>query len=128
MAYPDKFKNRNFFSSILHALAGIIHTANQESNFKYELMMALFVTFVGLLFQIRSWEWIALILCIGLVLASELINTAIENTVDLFAGNQYYDLAKQAKDAAAGAVLVISIMASIIGLLIFVPYFWALLP
>lgn len=127
MAYPDKFKNPNFLQSAFHALSGIVHTAMQESNFKYELIITFFVILAGLLFQIKSWEWVGLILCIGLVLALELINTSVENIVDLYAGNEYYELAKIAKDTSAGAVLIASITSAIIGFIIFVPYVWGLI-
>lgn len=127
MVYPDKFKNPNFLTSVMHAIAGIVYTANHESNFKYEMMMAFLVGFCGLFFQIRSWEWVVLILCIGLVLAAELFNTAIEYAVDLIAGEEYFHLAKVAKDAAAGAVLITSIVAALVGCIIFVPYVWAMI-
>jgi diacylglycerol kinase (ATP) len=65
-------------------------------------------------------EWIACILCIGSVITAELINTAIESTIDLYTQEQH-PLAKKAKDVAAGAVLACAITAAIIGLMIFFP-------
>ena len=63
---------------------------------------------------------IIIILAMGIVLSAELINTAIERTVDLVT-KDYEELAKVAKDAAAGAVLVSSIFVAIIGIIIFLP-------
>ncbi len=66
-------------------------------------------------------EWVAIILCIGMVLATELINTAIERLVDLISPDRN-PIAGQIKDIAAGAVLICAIAAAIVGLIIFIPY------
>jgi diacylglycerol kinase len=66
------------------------------------------------------------LLCIGLVFGAEMMNTAIENVVDL-ASPELHPLAGKAKDIAAGAVLICTIVSVVIGLLIFVPKGWSLL-
>ena len=66
-------------------------------------------------------EWIAVILCIGMVIGAELFNSAIERIVDLVSP-QRHPLAGQIKDIAAGAVLICALTALIIGLIIFIPY------
>ncbi|EHT9924469.1 diacylglycerol kinase, partial [Listeria monocytogenes] len=73
-------------------------------------------------FHVTKSEWILLILSIFGVLTLEMVNTAIERAVDV-ATEQYIDEAKKAKDVAAGAVLLAAIVASFIGLIIFIPYF-----
>ena len=66
-------------------------------------------------------EWMIIILCIGVVIAAELFNTAIEKLVDLVSPQQH-PVAGQVKDIAAGAVLVCAATAAIIGLIVFIPY------
>ena len=78
------------------------------------------VIIAGVILKINTTEWsIVLILC-GLVISLELINTAIENAVDLVT-EEYNEKAKNAKDIAAGAVLFSAIIAAIIGFIIFLP-------
>ena len=80
----------------------------------------LMVIIAGVILRINTTEWsIVLILC-GLVISLELINTAIENAVDLVT-EEYNEKAKNAKDIAAGAVLFSAIIAAIIGFIIFLP-------
>ncbi|MFR2197435.1 MAG: diacylglycerol kinase family protein [Clostridia bacterium] len=80
----------------------------------------LMVIVAGVTLKINTTEWsVVLILC-GLVISLELINTAIENAVDLVT-KEYNEKAKNAKDIAAGAVLFSAIIAAIIGFIIFLP-------
>lgn len=80
----------------------------------------LMVIVAGVTLRINTTEWsVVLILC-GLVISLELINTAIENAVDLVT-KEYNEKAKNAKDIAAGAVLFSAIIAAIIGFIIFLP-------
>ena len=76
---------------------------------------------MGYYFSISEIEWLILILIIGFVLTFELTNTAIEEIVDSFTDREH-PAAKKAKDVAAGAVLLASITALVIGLIIFLPY------
>lgn len=84
------------------------------------MVMACVVIGVGLYLSLQTWEWITILLTVGIVLTLECLNTAIETVVDLVT-EEYHPLAKIAKDVAAGAVLIFSIIAVIIGLLIFGP-------
>jgi len=69
-----------------------------------------------------SWlEWVALTLAIALVMGAEALNTALEYVVDL-ASPEWHPLARDAKDVAAGAVLLCSVGAAVVGLVVFVPY------
>ncbi|WP_276665077.1 diacylglycerol kinase family protein [Sharpea azabuensis] len=79
------------------------------------------VILCGIYFQLTKIEWLICMVLFGLVISLELVNTAIEAVVDL-ASPDYHELAKLAKDAAAGAVLVSAIVAAIIGLSIFIPH------
>lgn len=81
-------------------------------------MVACIVVFLAYFFTVSKIEWILLLLCIGVVISLEAINTAIERAVDLCT-EEIKPLAKQAKDTAAAAVFVFAIISVIIGLIIF---------
>lgn len=102
-----------------YALFGI-RTSLKEQNMRIHLFSAVIVVIAGVLTGISITEWLVLIITIALVIGSEMINTAIEAVVNL-ASPEYHPLAKQAKDVAAGAVLVFAVASVIIGLLIFLP-------
>ena len=74
----------------------------------------------GIILKLSQVEWCICLGLFGLVMALELVNTAVESVVDLVT-SEYKPLAKIAKDTAAGAVLIAAIMAAIAGLIIFVP-------
>ncbi|MDM5315850.1 diacylglycerol kinase family protein [Fictibacillus sp. b24] len=103
----------------MFAFAGIFTTFKTEQNFRIHTFISVIVITTAIALDFSSLKLIILLIVIGLVLALELINTAIENTVDLITP-EYHLLAKKAKDAAAGAVLVFSIFAVIIGILLFI--------
>lgn len=109
----------SFTKSFVCAFNGILQTA-KERNFKFEFVFMVFTILLGLLLSISVIEWIVVILCFGLVLGGEVLNTALEAVVDL-ASPEYHELARVAKDAAAGAVLIFSIASFVIGVLVFVP-------
>ena len=89
-----------------YAWQGIRGCIGKEQNLSFHLITSLAVIIAGIGFDISRNEWIAVILCIGLVIAAELFNTAIERLVD-FVSPQRHPIAGQVKDIAAGAVLVI---------------------
>ena len=93
---------------------------------KIHLAISVLVIICGIFFAISLTEWICCILCIGLVVGAEMMNTAIENVVDLASPGQH-PLAGKAKDIAAGAVLICAIISVIVGLLIFIPKGWCLM-
>lgn len=110
---------RKFFKSFTYAFQGVIHGLT-ERNFKFHAVATIVVVFAGIYVEISMTEWFIVIMLIGGVLALELMNSAVERVVDLITSDQH-PLAKQAKDLAAGAVLVFAIASAIIGLIIFVP-------
>ncbi|RHW38571.1 diacylglycerol kinase family protein [Lysinibacillus yapensis] len=113
---------RKLIKSFGFAFYGIL-TALQEQNMRIHFLSALVVIIAGLLTGLSYTEWLIITVIIALVIGAEMINTAIESVVDL-ASPELHPLAKQAKDVAAGAVLVFAIASVIIGLLIFLPK-WA---
>lgn len=110
----------SFFKSFSFALNGLKISLKQR-NMKIHISCALLVIALGLYFKITIIHWCILLLCIGAVIALEIINTAIEHLVDLVSPN-YNELAGKVKDLAAGAVLVIAIISAIVGCVIFWNY------
>lgn len=113
-------KKHGIVKSFSYAFSGLGLALKEESNFKIHFIATLFVIFLGYFLDISATEWIFLTLVTGLVYISELFNTAIETTVDL-ASNEVSEKAKVAKDVSAAAVLLTSIVAFIVGVLIFLP-------
>ena len=122
-----KWKNRDLVSSLEFALTGILTAFKEERNMRKHAVTALAVILAGFVFQVSRIEWLFLLLSIFLVVAFEIINSAIENVVDLASHYHFSMLAKKAKDMAAGAVLVVSLLAAVIGALIFIPRIWDIL-
>ncbi len=103
--------------SFEHAYHGLLYTLRTQRNMRIHMVIATLVLIVSLLLGVSKLELAVLILTILLVLITEMFNTALEFTVDLFT-KEYHPLAKLAKDVSAGAVLIASIGAVMIGWLI----------
>ena len=103
-----------------YAFEGIFTCIRKERNMKIHCIMAVLVVIAGIILKLSPVEWCICLGLFGLVMALELVNTAVESVVDLVT-SEYKPLAKIAKDTAAGAVLIAAIMAAIAGLIIFVP-------
>ena len=119
-----KWKNRDVISSLEFALTGIFTAFKEEKNMRSHVLSALAAIIAGLIFRISTTEWLFLLLSIFLVIAFEIMNSAVENVVDLASDYHFSMRAKNAKDMAAGAVLVVSVFAVITGLIIFLPKLW----
>jgi len=115
--------NKTRMDSFRFASGGLIHVLMNQRNFQIQLVVGIVVVIGAWLLHFNRIEWLILILTIGLVLASELINTVVEVVVDLAVKERLIPDAKIAKDVAAAAVLVTSIFAVILGLILFVPHF-----
>lgn len=115
---------KKFIRGFYYAISGIIVSVREQLNLRIQIVLALVVVVLGIYFRITTKEWAILVLVIGLVVGLELMNTSIENLVDLVTGERK-PLAGKVKDIAAGAVLIVSISALIIGWLIFKPYVFA---
>ena len=113
-------KKDPIIKSFGYAFEGIINTAKSERNMQIHFAFMLAVVVCGFIFRISYTEWLICLTLFGLVTSLELVNTAVESVVDLVT-EEHKPLAKRAKDAAAGAVLIAAIFAAIIGLIIFVP-------
>ncbi|MBG9590314.1 diacylglycerol kinase family protein [Cytobacillus firmus] len=115
-----KVRKHNVLKSFVFAFSGIRMALVNERNLQIHLAVSLAVMFSGIYFGITRLEWMIILLAIGGMFSFELLNTAIERAVDL-STEDYHPLAKQAKDIAAGAVLVFAIISVIIGGVIFLP-------
>ncbi|MDE2571011.1 MAG: diacylglycerol kinase [bacterium] len=105
-------------ASLNYAFHGILYAAKSQPNMRIHLFAALFVLVATLFLHLQRVYVVIVVLLVGLVLALELMNTAVEAIVDLMTLS-HHPLAKVAKDAAAGAVLTVSITAVVVGYLVF---------
>lgn len=110
-----------FRNSIKYSMAGLRYAYKNEQSMTIHVSVTALTIILGLVFEITAIEWIICIFLLGLIMATELINTALEAVVDLCT-QDYHPLAKVAKDTASAAVFVFSCFSFIIGLIIFVPY------
>lgn len=119
-------KKPPLYKSFGFAFEGIFAVIKKERNMQIHCCMMVLVIVAGLFFQISAVEWCICFVLFGLIMSLELVNTAVESVVDLVT-EERRPLAKLAKDAAAGAVLLASIMAAVAGLIIFLPKGWEFL-
>lgn len=113
----EHFSLANAFSC---AICGIAHAFKTQRNMKIHLIVALLALVFGIVLRIEAWGWVAIALAIALVFAFECMNTALEAVVDLVSP-EYSELAKHAKDCAAGAVLVCAFGAVAVAAIVYVP-------
>lgn len=116
------FNIKKQLKSFVYAGKGIYTLISREHNAWIHFAAVALVTTAGFYFNITQTEWIAIVLCFGLVLAAEALNTAIERLVDMVCPEKKTTAGK-VKDLAAGAVLICAIAAAIVGIIIFIPYF-----
>ena len=110
-------KPTSWVESVNCAIEGILWATKHERHIRYHFVAALAVIFLALFFKVSAVEFFLLVLAAILVIFAELMNTAIEAVVDLVT-TDYHELAKRAKDVAAGAVLVTSVGAVVLGYLV----------
>ena len=114
----------NIFKSFGFAIKGILFCLIHERNMRIHTVIAAYVLIFSTFFDLNKIEYAILIITLALVMGAEMINTAVENLVDL-AASSYNNLAKIAKDVAAGAVLVFAVASIGVSLCLFwdVPVF-----
>jgi len=115
-----KYPIKKQLMSFKYAFNGLKIFIKEEHNAIIHVLIACCVVIAGFLFKISTVEWIAVIFCIALVLALELINSAIENTID-FISEEKNETFKKIKDLSAGAVLIAAIASAVVGGIIFLP-------
>lgn len=114
---------RLLFKSFRYALKGIAYTFRNERNFQIECGAALLVFMLSLWLPLTSAEQAILLVTVMIVLGMELANTSLERVMDILKP-RVHPYARVVKDAMAGAVLIVSFGALLIGLVIFIPYFF----
>ncbi len=110
-------RSRSLIWSFNYAIEGVVYALRTQRNMRLHVASALLALLVALILNIGRFELIAIIFAISLVFVTELINTAVEATVDL-ATETYSPVAKIAKDVSAGAVLVAATNAVVIAFLV----------
>lgn len=116
-----RIKPANWVASINCAIDGILWSAATQRHLRYHFLAAVLVLLLGIFLRVSVLEFILLTFAVTLVLFAELVNTALEVLVDLVSPD-YHILAKRAKDVAAGAVLVASFGAAVMGFFAFARY------
>ena len=118
--FKPKEKEKPLLKTLSYGFNGILYTLKHERNMVIHFLIMILVIIAGIVFKITFVEWGVCFVLFALVLSLELMNTALENVVDLVT-DEKKPKAKVAKDASAGAVLVAAIFAVIIGISIFLP-------
>lgn len=108
----------SFRRSFLFALQGFRTALRQERNIKVMLAGGAFAVAMGIILRIDAVSWAIVLVCCGMVIAAELLNTAIETVVDLVSP-EFHPLAGQAKDIAAAASWVLSLTAAVVGVIVY---------
>lgn len=108
-------------TSIKHTINGFLLFSN-ERNMRIQSFIGLIAVIGGITLDISRGEWVAIVICIGLVLALEMINSCLERVCD-FITLERRDEIKAIKDMAGGAVLIVAVASLIVAGIIFTPYF-----
>lgn len=111
----------SLIKSFSYAFKGIVYCVKNERNMRIHLSAVVLVSLFSFFYRVTSTEYILLMICMGLVVSAEMVNTALETLTNLESPS-YNRLARIAKDVAAGAVLVAAIMAIVVGGVIFLKF------
>jgi diacylglycerol kinase len=114
-----------FAKSLTCAMRGLGHILRNEKNFQNELAISFVVILAMVYFQVTRTETVALVIVIAGVLIMELLNTVVERVVDILKP-RIHPYARLIKDLMAAIVLISAIFSVVIGLIIFLPYIFAL--
>jgi undecaprenol kinase len=114
-------RTQSVSESFFHAFHGLWVGLKEQRNVRIHLSVACLVLIMAVLFKVDLQDWVSLIVAMGFVLCAEFINTALEYLVDISADGEYHSSARAAKDTAAAAVLIASLVATIIGVIVFGP-------
>ena len=115
-----KYSFKRFLKGFKYAFNGIISSFKTETNLLIEFIFGIITIALGIYLKLSNIEFCIVTVCIMIVISLEIVNTAIEYTVDM-AMPEIHPLARMAKDTSAGAVLFASIGAVIVGLIIYLP-------
>lgn len=116
-------KKYSLFQSLSFSFKGIIKAVGKERNLKIHLALASVAVFLGIMLKISKFEWLVLVLIIGLVIGLEIFNSALEAICDLLRFKlklSYYET-YWIRNFSAGAVMILALSALILGIIIFLP-------
>lgn len=113
--------NRKLWDSFKYAIEGVFYAFKTQRNIRIHFIAMIILTILMFCYSIESQDICILLICAMIVIVTEMVNTSVEKTIDLYT-DQYHPLAKIAKDVAAGAVLIGAIISIIIGIIIFSKY------
>ena len=116
----DKFSLRKRIQSFRYAFSGLWFVLKHEHNFRIHLLAAVVAVLAGFYFDISTYEWLAIILVITLVLSLEMVNSAIEKLADVVSPEKNEQI-KVIKDMTAAAVLLAAMASLVVAALIFIP-------
>ncbi len=116
-----KYKKQNFSNTFRNARKGVRLTLKSERNLRIHLFIAILVLITAYCLNFSITEFCILLLTIAAVISAEMFNSAIEFSLDAIFHNKYSRMVGMAKDIAAGAVMVVTIIAILIGALLFIP-------
>ncbi|MDI3534421.1 MAG: diacylglycerol kinase [Thermosediminibacterales bacterium] len=119
-------KVRKLIESFYYAASGIMYVMKTQKNMRIHFFIAVLVILLSLLLDISKTEMMILVFAISLVVVAEMINTAVEKTIDLYT-KDYHPLAKTAKNVAAGAVLIAALNSLVVAYFVFLNRVIALL-
>jgi diacylglycerol kinase len=122
----DKFSLKSRLGSFKFAVHGLVSLIKNEHNSRIHLIVAFAAIIIGIILNLNQYEWALLIVVIGIVFISELLNSSIESLADHI-NPEWNELIRRAKDYSAAAVLVSAVIAIVVGALIFLPRIIALL-
>ena len=117
----SKFKTQGFGRTFKNARKGLRIVLKSERNIRIHFMAATFILLLGMVLGLNIVKLCILLFAIALVVVTEMINSAIEFSLDAVFHNRYSTLVGMAKDISAGAVMFVTFVAIIIGVMIFVP-------
>lgn len=107
-------------NSFKYAGEGLLHSIKKEKNFQIHCVVAILAIASGCFFSLSKVEWMVIVLCVGMVLAFELLNTAVEQVCNMVQPG-FSPAVKIIKDVSAAAVFLVVVMAVICGAVIFLP-------
>ena len=113
--------NRNLVDSFERAITGVVYCLRTQRNFRLHFFAAVLSLFSSVWFHLTKAELLLVFMAITFVWVTEIINTAIEVTIDLVTKRKYHPLAAIAKDVSAGGVLVAAANAVVVGYMVFFP-------
>lgn len=114
-----------YVKSFHHAVDGIIYSIENEHNILIMMLATIAILLISFILKVSNVELVLIVICIGAVIACEMVNSAIEACVDLETTKEH-ELAKIAKDCASGASLILSVMSLFVAGIIFIPKIIAL--